>query len=56
MWTAKKFLLGSWCRKRSEERIAKGTDRDFYLNAEEAKEYGVVDDILKKNEIEKSEE
>ena len=34
------------------EQIAKDTDRDFYLNAEEAKEYGGVDDILKKNEIE----
>ena len=30
--------------------IAKDTDRDFYLTAEEAKEYGVVDDILKKPE------
>ena len=30
--------------------IAKDTDRDFYLSAEEAKEYGVVDDILKKQE------
>ncbi|MGL6193390.1 MAG: ClpP family protease [Thermoguttaceae bacterium] len=35
--------------------IAKDTDRDFYLSAEEAKEYGVVDDILKKQEIEKDE-
>jgi len=32
------------------ELIAKDTDRDFYLSAEEAKEYGVVDDILKKQE------
>lgn len=30
--------------------IAKDTDRDFYLDAAEAKEYGVVDDILKKQE------
>jgi ATP-dependent Clp protease, protease subunit len=30
------------------ERIAKDTDRDFYMNAEEAKTYGVVDDILTK--------
>lgn len=37
------------------EQIAKDTDRDFYLNAEEAKEYGVVDDILKKTEIESEE-
>ena len=38
------------------EQIAKDTDRDFYLNAEEAKEYGVVDDILKKTEIGTSDE
>ena len=30
------------------ERVAKDTDRDFYMNATEAKEYGVVDDILSK--------
>lgn len=30
------------------ERIAKDTDRDFYMNAEEAKNYGIVDDILMK--------
>jgi ATP-dependent Clp protease protease subunit len=28
------------------QRIAKDTDRDFYMTAEEAKAYGVVDDIL----------
>ena len=28
------------------EQIAKDTDRDFYMTAEEAKEYGVVDNIL----------
>jgi ATP-dependent Clp protease protease subunit len=32
----------------SVEKISKDTDRDFYMNAEEAKEYGVVDDILTK--------
>ena len=30
------------------ERIAKDTDRDFFLGAEEAKAYGVVDEILTK--------
>ncbi len=30
------------------EKIAKDTDRDFYMNAAEAKEYGVVDEILTK--------
>lgn len=28
------------------ERIAKDTDRDYYMNAEEAKAYGLVDQIL----------
>ena len=31
------------------ERIAKDTDRDFYMTAQEAKAYGVVDDILTKH-------
>ena len=26
--------------------MAKDTDRDYYMTAEEAKEYGVVDEIL----------
>jgi ATP-dependent Clp protease protease subunit len=30
------------------ERIARDTDRDFFLGAEQAKEYGVVDEILTK--------
>jgi ATP-dependent Clp protease protease subunit len=29
------------------ERIAKDTDRDYFMTAEEAKEYGVVDDVIK---------
>ncbi len=32
----------------SLERIAKDTDRDFFLGPEEAKSYGLVDDILAK--------
>jgi ATP-dependent Clp protease protease subunit len=32
----------------SIERIARDTDRDFFLSAAEAKEYGLVDDILNK--------
>ena len=35
------------------DRIAKDTDRDFYMSAEEAREYGLVDEVLAK---EKSEE
>ena len=30
------------------ERIAKDTDRDFFLSAEESKKYGMVDDVLTK--------
>lgn len=30
------------------EKIAKDTDRDYFLGAQEAKEYGLVDDILTK--------
>jgi ATP-dependent Clp protease protease subunit len=40
-------ILASHIGKPVEE-IARDTDRDFYLNAEEAKAYGVVDDILRK--------
>jgi len=29
------------------ERIEKDTDRDFYLSAEEAKEYGLIDEVIK---------
>lgn len=38
------------------ERIEKDTDRDFFLSAEEAKEYGVVDDILAKPPVEMDED
>lgn len=34
--------------KQPIDRIAKDTDRDFYMSAPEAKEYGIVDDILLK--------
>jgi len=38
------------------ETIAKDTDRDFYMNAEEAKTYGVVDEILTKQAVEEDED
>lgn len=34
------------------ERIAKDTDRDFFLTAEDAKDYGLVDEILRKPPVE----
>ena len=30
----------------SYEKIARDTDRDYYLNAEQAKEYGLIDEVL----------
>lgn len=30
------------------KKVEKDTDRDFYMTAEEAKEYGIVDEIIKK--------
>lgn len=38
------------------ERIAKDTDRDFFLGANDAKEYGLVDDILTKQVRDKDED
>jgi len=32
----------------SLSKIEKDTDRDFWLTAEEAKEYGIIDEVLKK--------
>ncbi|MDD5491920.1 MAG: ATP-dependent Clp endopeptidase proteolytic subunit ClpP [bacterium] len=33
----------------SVERVKKDTDRDYFMSAEEAKEYGLVDDIIKEH-------
>jgi len=30
------------------EKIAKDTDRNFFMSAEEAKEYGLIDDVFEK--------
>jgi ATP-dependent Clp protease protease subunit len=38
------------------ERIAKDTDRDFFLSPEEAKAYGLVDDVLAKPPVDPSAE
>ena len=40
----------------SLETIAKDTDRDFFLSAEDAKKYGLVDEILSKPPVEVDEE
>lgn len=38
------------------ERVARDTDRDFYMTAEEAKTYGIVDDILTKHKAAQEED
>jgi ATP-dependent Clp protease protease subunit len=38
------------------EKVAKDTDRDFYMSAEQAKAYGVVDDILTKRQTEEEDD
>ena len=40
-------LLGSYCGK-TAARIKKDATRDFWLNAEEAKKYGMIDEVLTK--------
>lgn len=35
------------------EKIEEDTDRDYYMSAEEAKAYGIVDDVLAKAELKK---
>ncbi len=40
-------IIASHCNQ-PIDRIAKDTDRDFFLAAQDAKEYGLVDDILTK--------
>ncbi|MDR1958862.1 MAG: ATP-dependent Clp protease proteolytic subunit [Planctomycetaceae bacterium] len=42
--------------EKTVEQIAQDTDRDYYLDAEECRAYGLVDDILKKQEVPASEE
>lgn len=34
----------------SLEKVERDTDRDFYLSAEEAKEYGIIDEIIRTKE------
>ena len=34
------------------DRVARDTDRDYYLNADQALDYGIVDNILSKTQAE----
>jgi len=31
---------------KNEEKIAKDTDRNYFMSAEEAKEYGIIDEVI----------
>jgi len=42
------------CTGRSSEQIAKDIERDRYMTAEEAKEYGLIDEILEESKPKKS--
>jgi ATP-dependent Clp protease protease subunit len=53
--TALNQILAEHCGKTVED-IAKATDRDYYLTAEESKTFGIVDDILTKQTFAKQEE
>jgi len=35
----------------SKEKLNRDTDRDFVLSAEEAKEYGIIDEVISNREI-----
>lgn len=48
-------ILAEHCGKTVED-IAKATDRDYYMTAEEGKAFGIVDDILTKQTFAKQEE
>jgi ATP-dependent Clp protease, protease subunit len=48
-------ILADHCGK-SVEQIAKATDRDYYMTAEEAKNFGIVDDILIHQPLDKEDE
>lgn len=41
-------LLGEYCGKSADE-VMKDATRDFWLNAEEAKKYGIIDEIIKRS-------
>ena len=45
-WRAQMNRLIAEHTNKSEAEVAQDTDRDFYLNAEDAKAYGVVDQVI----------
>ena len=49
--TQKIYFLG-----RDVEQIAEDTERDYYMSAEEAQDYGIVDAVVSERVAEKSDE
>ena len=51
-WDYGKEAMDGWkkgsqdIRVESLKKIDKDTDRDYYMSAEEAKEYGIVDEVI----------
>ncbi len=45
----KKRLMGKAVTGKPVTKLEKDTDRDFYMTPVEAKEYGLIDEIIKKN-------
>jgi ATP-dependent Clp protease protease subunit len=45
-WREKLNEVLADCTGKSEEDIKKDSDRDFYMSAEEAKAYGLVDQVM----------
>jgi ATP-dependent Clp protease protease subunit len=48
-----RYILSSHS-KQSYEKIARDSDRDFYMSAEQALDYGIIDEVLTGREAEKS--
>jgi ATP-dependent Clp protease protease subunit len=48
-------ILASHCDQKID-RVAGDTDRDYYMNAGEAKEYGIVDEILTKPSVDEDDD
>ena len=45
----------SRCTGKNREELAKDIERDFYMGAQQAKEYGIIDEIFEhKKKVEKS--
>ena len=56
MFAIEEVCLPHLTRMQTVEEIAKACDRDYYMTSEEAKAFGIVDDILLKQPVTEEEE